>query len=94
MKGDSFMTTSNINMRVDSKIKEQAEALFSKLGLNMSTAINVFLRQAIQFGGIPFEVRIIEPNEATLQAMQDVDNNKNLSQPLNSINALFEELDA
>ncbi len=94
MKGDSFMTTSNINMRVDSKIKEQAEVLFSKLGLNMSTAINVFLRQAIQYGGIPFEVRIIEPNETTLQAMRDIDNDENLSQPLGSIKALFKDLDA
>lgn len=45
-----------INIRVDDALKEKAEALFEDLGLNMSTAVNIFLRQAVRQGGIPFEI--------------------------------------
>ncbi len=50
------MSTSNINIRVDSGVKQQAQEVFSSLGIDMSTAINVFLRQAIQARGLPFPV--------------------------------------
>ena len=46
----------NLNIRVDSSTKKQAEELFSDLGLSMSSAINVFLKQAISRNGMPFEV--------------------------------------
>ena len=48
--------TKNVNIRIDEDLKKQAEQLFSDLGMNMSTAINVFIRQAISYGGIPFEI--------------------------------------
>lgn len=51
------MSVVNINIRVDSEIKEQAEKLFSELGLNTTTAINVFLRACIREQGIPFEIK-------------------------------------
>lgn len=88
------MTTSNINIRVDSKVKQEAEELFSKLGMNMSTAINVFLRQSIGFGGIPFEIRLNEANASTRAAIEDVENNRNLSKPFYSVEALMEELNS
>ena len=50
------MAQVNINIRMDENIKKQAEDLFSELGLNMTTAFNMFVRQAINKGGIPFEV--------------------------------------
>jgi DNA-damage-inducible protein J len=50
------MSTTNINIRVDADIKQQAQDIFNSLGLDMSTAVNVFLRQAIQKRGIPFPV--------------------------------------
>ena len=53
------MATTNINVRVDSDLKSQAEDLFSDLGLNMSTAINIFLKSAVSHDGIPFEVKKI-----------------------------------
>ena len=46
----------NINIRVDSDIKVKAQDVFSALGLDMTTAINLFLRQAIRKKGIPFEL--------------------------------------
>jgi len=50
------MAQVNINIRMDSTVKKQAEELFSDLGLNMTTAFNMFVRQAINKGGIPFDV--------------------------------------
>ena len=48
----------NVNIRVDDKLKQDAENIFSELGLSMSTATNVFYKQVVRYGGIPFELRI------------------------------------
>ena len=52
------METTNLNVRIDKDIKIYAESIFEELGLNMSTAINVFLRQVIREKAIPFEIRL------------------------------------
>jgi DNA-damage-inducible protein J len=41
---------------MEEELKKQAEQLFAELGMNMTTAINVFVRQAVNYGGIPFEI--------------------------------------
>ena len=53
------MATTNINVRVDANLKQSAESLFADLGLNMSTAITMFLKSAVNHDGIPFEVKHI-----------------------------------
>ena len=70
------MTTANINVRVDSELKTQAEALFADLGLNMSTAINMFLKTAVKQDGIPFEVKRSAPNAATRAALAEYEEMK------------------
>ena len=65
------MATTNINVRVDTKLKKLAENLFKDLGLNMSTAITMFLKTAIKHEGIPFEIRRNIPNENTRIALQE-----------------------
>ena len=65
------MATTNLNIRTDKAIKDQAEAIFSKLGLNMTTAVNVFLRANIRENGIPFDLRLDVPNEATASAIEE-----------------------
>jgi DNA-damage-inducible protein J len=50
------MAQTNINIRMDDVLKKQAEALFSDLGMNMTTAFNIFARQAVRQRKIPFEV--------------------------------------
>ncbi|MDE6971183.1 MAG: type II toxin-antitoxin system RelB/DinJ family antitoxin [Eubacterium sp.] len=62
------MAATNINVRVDAILKQEAEALFNDLGLNMSSAMNLFLRSAIMFNGIPFEIKRQIPNEETKAA--------------------------
>ncbi len=86
--------TTNLNIRVDEELKRKAEAIFNELGLNMSTAMNMFLRYSVRYGGIPFELRIEKPNAETLFAIDDVNNNRNMSKTFDSVNALIEDLDA
>ena len=64
------MTT--INIRVDEDVKKQATELFSDLGLDMSTAVNMFLRQALIHDGLPFEATRERPNAETLAAIKEV----------------------
>lgn len=65
------MATTNLNIRTDKEIKEQAEVIFSELGLNMTTAINMFLRTAIRENGIPFTLKLDTPDEITASAIQE-----------------------
>ena len=58
------MATTNLNIRIDENLKKQAEILFSDLGLNMSSAITVFLKSAVDYNGIPFEIKKTERNTA------------------------------
>ena len=51
------MAQTNLTIRIDEGIKREAETLFSRIGLNMSAAINVFFRQAIREQRIPFELK-------------------------------------
>lgn len=61
----------NMNIRMDEEVKAQAEGLFSELGMNMTTAINIFLKQAIRVNGIPFEIKIENPNSITIAAIEE-----------------------
>ena len=74
MKGAFYMsgTTSNMNIRMDKDVKEQAQRVFAQLGMDMTTAVNVFLRQVIRSNGFPFELRLDTPNEETLAALREV----------------------
>ncbi|MBP5255516.1 MAG: type II toxin-antitoxin system RelB/DinJ family antitoxin [Clostridia bacterium] len=62
------MATTNLNIRIDENLKKQAESLFSDLGLNMSSAITVFLKSAVDYNGIPFEIKKTERNSAVSDA--------------------------
>lgn len=65
------MTTTNLNIRTDKMIKEQAEEIFNELGLNMTTAINMFLRTTIREHGIPFELKLNVPSDTTAAAIEE-----------------------
>lgn len=70
------MATTNINVRVDSALKQEAETLFNELGLTMSSAINMFLRSAINHNGIPFEIKRHTPNAETKAALDEYEEMK------------------
>lgn len=65
------MATTNLNIRTDKAIKDQAEEIFNELGLNMTTAVNIFLRTTIRERGIPFELKLDVPNEQTAAAIAE-----------------------
>ena len=60
--------TTNFSVSMDKQVKQDSEALFQDLGMNLTTAINVFLRQAIRTGGFPFEIKQDQPNKETILA--------------------------
>jgi len=68
------MTT--IQFRTDEATKNQSNAVFQYLGITMSDAINIFLRQSILRGGLPFEITIPKYNETTLAALADMEQSK------------------
>ncbi len=82
-------------VRIDSNVKKQSSELFNSLGLDMSSAINIFLRQCILRNGLPFKVEMPKYNEETLNAMIEA---KKISRDpnvisYNSTEELFNALD-
>ena len=69
----SCMATTHVSIRMDSDLKAQADALFAELGMNLSTAFNIFVRQSLREGGIPFEIRTERPNKETVAAMLEAE---------------------
>ncbi len=88
-------TATNYTVRLDADLRREAETLFAELGLNLSTAFNIFLRKAVDEGGIPFEVRRRRPNAETRAALLEAQ--ALLDDPnttwYDSSEKLFEELD-
>lgn len=66
-------TSTNISIRMDSDLKAAAEALFEELGMNLSTAFNIFVRQSLREGGIPFSITSDTPNALTVSAMLEAE---------------------
>ena len=89
-------TTTNFSVRMDGDIKKQCEALYGELGINLTTAINVFLRQSLRVGGFPFDVRLDQPNKETIAAMLEAE--KAAKDPgakrYHSVRELFSDLEA
>lgn len=85
----------SLNIRVDSDLKQQAEALFADLGLNMTTAVNIFLRQSLQRHGLPFDVALKVPNAETLAAMleSEIMINDPDTKGFDSVEELFKDLE-
>ena len=91
------MATVNMSIRMDTELKKQAEAMFSDMGLNMTTAMNMFLRQVVRQGRIPFEIATDIPNAETVAAIKEMDDmlsGKITSKRYLSTKELFEDLES
>ena len=66
-------STTNICNRMHSNLKAQADALFVELGMNLSTAFNIFVRQSLREGRIPFDISLNQPNRETMAAMLEAE---------------------
>ena len=78
------MSISNINVRVDSDLKKKAQNIFKELGLNMTSAINIFLEKAVNNKNILFEFEDKIPNEEIKLAIAECEKMKNLHGPFDS----------
>ena len=90
------MATVNMSIRMDTELKKQAEAMLSDMGLNMTTAMNMFLRQVVRQGKIPFEIATDIPNAETLAAIKEVDDmikGKIPAKKYTSTDELFKDLE-
>lgn len=89
------MSKVNLNIRMDADLKKETESILNKLGLNMTTAINIFARTVVRQKRIPFDIALEEPNAETKAAMQEIEDMRNgkLRKHPQSVESMFKELD-
>lgn len=88
------MSKINTNISVDQELKKQAVELFNKFGLDLSTAISLFLSQSVREQRIPFEIRLNIPNQTTTEALNEfseMKKDKKKYKRYNSLSELLEE---
>ena len=88
------MAKGNMTLRIEPELKAQASALFQALGMDLSTATGIFYRQALRCHGLPFEVRLDEPNAVTYAAMEAAEKDEDMHGPYDSVAELMEALNA
>lgn len=84
----------NMTIRIEPELKEKAAALFKALGMDLSTATGIFYRQALRCHGLPFDVKIDEPNDITYAAMESAEKDEDMYGPFDSVEDLMEALNA
>ena len=96
MKGSvlSMAKTATINIRTEPETKQKIEYLFLQFGITVSDAVNIFFNQSIMQNGIPFQLKIPEYNAETFAAIEDVDNNRNMSPVFDNMDDLMRSLNA
>ncbi len=88
------MAQTNINIRMDEGLKRDFDNMCGALGMNMTTAFNIFAKTVVRQHGIPFPVVLDAPNAETMAAIDDVNKRRNMRGPFNSVRELMEDLDA
>lgn len=88
------MAQTNVNIRMDENLKQQFDHICKELGLNMSTAFNIFAKTMVRQQKIPFEISLDVPNAETLVAIDDVNHGRNLSKSFHNVTELMEDLNA
>ena len=88
------MATSVVQIRMDPALRDTASETFEALGLDLPTAVRIFLKKSVAVHGLPFDVRAEIPSEETMRAMANVDNGVNLSRSFSSVAELMEDLNA
>lgn len=88
------MAKENMTIRVEPELKAEAAALFKALGMDLSTATGIFYRQALRCRGLPFEVKLDEPNAVTYAAMEAAEKDEDVYGPFDSVEEMMEALNA
>ena len=87
------MAQTNISIRIDECIKKQFDEFCEEIGMNMTTAINIFIKRVLREQRIPFALSISDYNKETQKAIEDAENGIGLSKVYDNIDELFEDLD-
>lgn len=85
----------NVSIRIDDSLKKQAEDLFNDLGMNLTTAFTIFVKQSIREQGIPFEITREVPNSETIEAIREVEEMKKnplLGKSYTDVSEMMEDL--
>ena len=88
---------SRLNIRIDPETKSVADGIFSRFGITIADAVNIFLNKSIMVGGLPFDVTLPKYNDETLAAIQetrDIEGGRIQSKGYNTLAELNAELDA
>lgn len=88
------MGRKNICVSVDEGVKEQAENIFKFLGLNMSTAVTIFLNMCINVNGLPFPVRYPQPKREIMEDIEAPYNEQDGEGPFDTVEEMMEALNA
>ena len=88
------MGKTNMTLRIEPELKNEASALFRSLGMDLSTATGIFYRQALRCHGLPFEVKIDEPNATTYGAMEKAEKREDIYGPFDSVEEMMKDLDS
>jgi DNA-damage-inducible protein J len=79
------LTMVTIHVNIDENIKNAADSLFSRLGFDTSTAVQMFLNAAIENNGLPFETEYKKPTQELLDTIEDIKLNRNLYGPFDTV---------
>lgn len=89
------METANVQIRMDAELKKETEQTLKSMGLTMSGAVTLFFRQVVNQRRIPFEIVAPDvPNRTTRKAMKDAMEGKNLSKSYDSVDEMWNDLNA
>ena len=89
--------TSSLNIRLDPEIKSAAAVIFSRFGITVADAVNIFLHKSIMVGGLPFDMTLSPYNAETLIAMreaEDIISGKIQAKSYSSIQEMVDEIEA
>ena len=94
----SITGTTNLNIRIDANLKKESDILFKELGLNMTTAISMFLTKCINTASIPFKIEKNKPNDELIDAIKEGDKileelKSGKRKGYNNVYEMFKELD-
>lgn len=89
------MSMTNLNLRLDSEVKAKVENILNDMGMNFTTAVNIYFKQILRTGEIPFKIKVDLPNTETIKAVEKAEMllNSPDTKYYDSAKALFDDIE-